>query len=316
LSGESISKPGEDLEEAKEMSSRSLALIQKSIDNPTDKPAFYKTPEDYIKNLKRAYYMYADTYALLLYKSGNIDSAYYYQSLAYNNNATDAEGAERYAVFAYEAKGAAAAQPILEKQLLTGKGSPAMEELLKTVYKDLGLSESDYNKIIAKSSNKIKENLAEQIKEKMSNYAASDFSLKNLKGEDVSLTSLKGKVVVLDFWATWCGPCKASFPAMQTVVNKYKTDANVVFLFVDAWENKEPKPMREDAAKFIQDNNYTFHVLLDEKDKVIAGYNVSGIPTKFVIDPKGNVKYTSVGYESAEELIQELSLMVENAKNS
>jgi thiol-disulfide isomerase/thioredoxin len=128
---------------------------------------------------------------------------------------------------------------------------------------------------------------------------------------------LKGKVVVLDFWATWCGPCKASFPAMQTAVNKYKDDANVVFLFIDTRENKEPQPMKDDAAKFVKDNNYTFHVLLDEKDKIIANYNVSGIPTKFVIDPKGNVKYTSVGYNgNADELVQELSLMVENAKKS
>lgn len=317
LSGESLTKPGEQLVKAKELSASSLALIQKGIDNPVNKPAYYKKTEDYVEALKRTYMTYSDTYALILYKLGNSDSAFYYQTIALGEPSDDVDQNERYAVYAYKVKGAAFVKPLIEKQLLAGKGTPGMEALLKTTYKDLGLPEAEYNKIVATSTEKVKQDLAAQIKEKMANYTASDFSLRNLKGENISLASLKGKVVVLDFWATWCGPCKASFPAMQTAVNKYKDDANVAFLFIDTREDKEPQPMKEDAAKFIKDNNYTFHVLLDEKNKVLTNYNVGGIPTKFVIDTKGNVKYTSVGYNgNADQLVEELSAMVENAKKS
>jgi thiol-disulfide isomerase/thioredoxin len=68
------------------------------------------------------------------------------------------------------------------------------------------------------------------------------FSLVDLEGNKVSLAELKGKVVILDFWATWCAPCKKSFPAMQKALDKYKADPNVRFLFIDTWERiPEPK---------------------------------------------------------------------------
>ena len=81
---------------------------------------------------------------------------------------------------------------------------------------------------------------------------APQFTLKNLDGETISLTSLKGKTVILDFWATWCGPCKASFPGMQEVVKKYENDENVSLLFVDTFE--DGKKREENVAKFIKDN--------------------------------------------------------------
>src|SRR5690606_41666590 len=68
---------------------------------------------------------------------------------------------------------------------------------------------------------------------------APGFSLKDLDGKEVSLEDLKGKVVVLDFWATWCAPCIKSFPAMQMAVDKYKEDPEVAFLFINTWERQE-----------------------------------------------------------------------------
>ena len=148
------------------------------------------------------------------------------------------------------------------------------------------------------------------------------FSLKNLEGNEVSLASLKGKVVVLDFWATWCGPCIASFPGMQKAVNKYKNNDKVAFLFVDTWESQETIDQRKkEVSDFIAKNKYNFNVLYDEKVKddpsnyvVVNDYKVSGIPTKFIIDKNGKIRFKSVGFGGGEDgLVDEISAMIELA---
>ena len=117
---------------------------------------------------------------------------------------------------------------------------------------------------------------------------------------------------MVDFWATWCGPCIASMPAMKSAQEKLVKRGDVKFVFVDTWESVENK--KENAADFMKKKEYPFHVLLDDMDKVVADYKVSGIPTKFVIDKAGNIRFKSVGFGGNDDaLIDEVSMMVEMA---
>ena len=154
--------------------------------------------------------------------------------------------------------------------------------------------------------------MLEDLRKSMINEKAPVFALVDLNGKKIDLGELKGKVVIVDFWATWCGPCKASFPGMQKMVSKYKDDPNVKFVFIDTWEKGDEK--QKNAAEFIANNKYSFHVLMDNDDKVVAEFKVEGIPTKFVIDKNGMVRFKAVGFDGSDDkLMTELTAMIEMA---
>ena len=118
--------------------------------------------------------------------------------------------------------------------------------------------------------------------------AAPNFNLTSLDGNQVSLASLKGKVVLLDFWATWCGPCKAAMPTMQKLHEAYK-DRGVVILGVNTWEKNV------DAAKdYIAKKKFNYGCLLNGDDLAKA-YGVTGIPTLVIIGKDGTVAMAEIG---------------------
>jgi cytochrome oxidase Cu insertion factor (SCO1/SenC/PrrC family) len=117
----------------------------------------------------------------------------------------------------------------LSVYIAKGQSDTSMEAQFKRLYKGSKPADHAYADLEAQA---IALKQAEMVKT-IINDPASKFTLMDLNGNKVSLDSLKGKTVVVDFWATWCGPCKASFPAMQKLVDRHKDDKNVAFLFVD-----------------------------------------------------------------------------------
>jgi len=118
--------------------------------------------------------------------------------------------------------------------------------------------------------------------------AAPDFNLTNLDGNRVTLASLKGKVVLLDFWATWCGPCKAAMPTIQKL-HAASMDKGVVILGVNTWEKSA------DAAKdYMARKKFTYGCLLNGDDLAKA-YGLTGIPTLVIIGKDGMVAMADMG---------------------
>ncbi|TKC54980.1 AhpC/TSA family protein [Pedobacter hiemivivus] len=155
-----------------------------------------------------------------------------------------------------------------------------LEELYNVLSKNMKASE------IGKS---IKEYIEGAKKSKVG-QTVKDFTLNDAKDQPFSLSKLKGKYVIIDFWASWCGPCKASFPHMKELYNKYKGDQFEIYsISIDQSKSDWLKALKTLELPWLQ--------TLDTKNISISSFAVSGVPTTFLIDPKGKILLREVGLD-------------------
>ncbi|MDR1212408.1 MAG: TlpA family protein disulfide reductase [Spirochaetaceae bacterium] len=117
---------------------------------------------------------------------------------------------------------------------------------------------------------------------------APNFTLKTPDGTNISLASLRGKVVFLNFWATWCGPCRVEMPSMETVYGQLRGRGFEV-LAVDVQERSQ------DVQNFFREFGLTFPAVLDTTGRISRVYNITAFPTTFIIDREGNIILRLVG---------------------
>lgn len=134
---------------------------------------------------------------------------------------------------------------------------------------------------------------------------APDFELQSLEGNPIKLSSLKGKKVILNFWASWCPPCRLEMPDME----KFYVDQKNKGIEILAVNLTTAEKSRDDVTTFMKANSITFPVVLDDKGKAGQLYNVSSIPASFIIDSQGVIQRKIVGpmtYDSMKSMLNSI----------
>jgi peroxiredoxin len=123
---------------------------------------------------------------------------------------------------------------------------------------------------------------------------APDFTLPARAGGDLSLSGLKGQVVLINFWATWCGPCRKEMPLLEQIYARYK-GLGFTLLAVNVEEDSAG------AEKWLKDTPVTFPVLFDRQNAVSKLYDVTAMPSTVIVDRKGQVRFVHYGYTPGTE---------------
>jgi thiol-disulfide isomerase/thioredoxin len=290
------------LSEAKQYSERSLVLMDSIAKAGKTEYDVQQEWEESVNKTKGNYY---DTYANIFYNEGNKQ-----QAAANEQKAVDlTQGKNSYmneqlVKYLIESNQSQVALDRAEQFKIAQQSTAKLDSMFKVTYLTLHGQEA---------LNAAKIRIASQLKD------APDFTLKTMDGKSVTLSALKGKIVILDFWATWCGPCVSSFPGMQKAMDAMKDNKDVCFYFINTFERVSPEDRLAKIKSTLEVKNVHFDVLLDSQEgdnfKVSEMYDVKNIPTKIIIDKNGKMYTKLVGYSgNNEELVKELKGVVEELK--
>lgn len=164
--------------------------------------------------------------------------------------------------------------------------------LLVVVVVFFGVVYTAYNSMSDKyKDEQVQNNIEKEDSSKDSELKAPDFSVVDRNGETVKMSDLAGKPMVINFWASWCGPCQSELPDFEKVYKERGDD--VVFMMVNLTDGG--RETVDKVEKFIGQNGYTFPVYFDTKFEGSKAYGVSSIPVTYFVDKKGNLKESHMG---------------------
>lgn len=289
-----LAEAGKGLDQALKYSEQSLALLPAEVNDES-----------------RANFQ--DTLGWIHFKRGNYNEAI--KVLETASKAADTPDIFEHLAQAYEKGGqsdksiSAWVKAVGYSEAEDEEGKKSREAGLKAAYVKKNGSEKGLSELVAAEEASVLKDRA-LVKARYEEKAP-EWSLKNLAGETVKFADLKGKVVVLDWWGSWCPPCRLELPHFQKLYEAYK-DKGVVFIGVN-WEqpNNTPEKRQELAKKFLKDNSYTFPVVLDPEMEAGEQYKIRGFPTVFVIDGTGQIRYRTVGYSSGVSEMIEMQIKAE-----
>ncbi|MGN6420724.1 MAG: TlpA family protein disulfide reductase [Pseudobacter sp.] len=246
----------------------------------------------------------------------------YFNYLSAKGIYADAERNAVHLVALQQTNDEAAVQPFLEKCMKANAMTPEMVDELKKQYVKKHGNADGYEQYL--SGLRSKEELAElmaYVKEHMTSKDYMPFAVEDAEGKIIRSSDWEDRIVVIDFWATWCKPCIRAFPGMQMLTDKYSSDDKVRIYLMGTMQTGDYK---EKSSNYLKQEGYRMHLLHDNKANgeqnavfktFVPFFGSSAIPRKVILKD-GVMRYTSEGYSgSPSKLAEELSMAIEILKN-
>jgi thiol-disulfide isomerase/thioredoxin len=199
---------------------------------------------------------------------------------------------------------------LAERAIALGVATPKVVDTFRALLKDGGKDSADVAEREQELRAKGRKRMALRVVQDMLNQQAIEGTFTSLDGKPIKISDWKGKVVIIDFWATWCGPCRQSFPSLNKLYLRYKDNPNVVFAIVNVWERTDDRV--KTVNDFMTKNpSLSFPMYLDKDDSVVGKFGVTGIPTKFYLGKDGRIQFKEVGLHPEEQFLDEATNRIE-----
>ena len=299
-------------------------LINEILNRPRNTHAMkIVSPEEWKGYVVQKFSMALYAHARILKANGRNDDAMKFMEMVYPYYSKTAEYADLYVGLLNQLGRQSEVIPYIKQCVPEDATTQEMLDLLKADYlKNNPNGNFDQYLASLKNAEQIEKDRAKALSE-LIDLPVTLYALDRMGGGRVDLAAKKGKILFLDFWATWCAPCKASMPGGQMTVDRWKDNKDVEFYFVDTQETKAN--YRESAEAFIKSKGYTFTVLYDNGEvgkqdqlykSMASVLHTSGIPLKVIIDRKGHIRWMGSGYHgSPTQMADEISYILEYLVN-
>lgn len=298
---------------------RTIDLYHSFKDDPSARPADFPL-QSWSRFMSMAQYPYYLSYAQILHMNGKDTMAFGYIEKAFSYlplDKADPSSAELYAILSAANGHADKAYDILLRSVSTGNASLNMQEqLMKLLVTRTGNADQASHFMDSLQQNVVRACKQELMAKMFTDITAPAFSLTDTKGNRIYLANMKGNIVVLDFWATWCAPCKAAMPAMEQLKKKHP---EVDWYYIATMEKGAAAGSRikQYLKKHAQPANTLIDIPVPDDSgmfETAAAYHVKAIPFRAIIDKNGMLRFISEGYTSDAALINEMEAMIDIAK--